>query len=139
VGLAARLVHHPKQVAECDALAQLLEKTTHNEQEGESFMLILEVIRSNPEHLEARLPNIFNDDTHQKWVNLVLQEVFTLDSEVDLVAELKSAIYQCTECWFKSELENLAKNGLPDHTALAWYQLCLNEMKNLKQLRSNPL
>ena len=108
LGLAARLVRAPQCIEACASLLALYKKSTHQVDEAHSFVHLLEKIKSDPNLLEARLPNAFNDQVHQAWGDAVLLESRALDESLDFEVELRSAVHQCSEMWFKNELERLA-------------------------------
>lgn len=139
VGLAARLVRAPQCVQDCFSLVELYEKSDALPQEGHSFIHLVEKIKDNPTLLMARLPNAFNDQVHQSWVNGVVQEAQQLDDEIDFETELKDAVYQCSEAWFKSELERLSKLMPLQGEQLALYHEFMRHFQNFKQKRVNQL
>ncbi|GLR26162.1 DNA primase [Limnobacter litoralis] len=139
LGLAARLVRAPQCVGECFSLVELYEKSDALPQEGHSFIHLVEKIKENPNLLMARLPNAFNDQVHQSWVNGVVQEAQQLDDEIDFETELKDAVYQCSEAWFKSELARLSQLMPLQGEQLVLYHEFMRQFQNFKQKRVNQL
>ena len=138
-GLAARVIKAPSQVRLCESLIQLYEKAEHLPDEAHSFIHLIEKIKADPCLLEARLPHAFNDQVHQSWVNAVLDQAQSLDGSIDFESELRSAVYQCSEIWFKSELERLVAIMPLTGDKLDWYHSCMQQIQELKQKRVNQL
>ncbi|MFN4329435.1 MAG: DNA primase [Limnobacter sp.] len=139
LSLAARLVRAPQAVHECDPLVRLYERQDNPPVEVHSFMHLLAKVRQDAHLLEARLPNAFNDEVHQQWVNMVLAEARGLDDSLEFETELRSAVYQCCEVWFKAELERLSARLPLDGEQQAWYHECMRQFQQLKQKRVNQL
>lgn len=139
LGLAARVVRAPQLVGLCGSLLELYEMELNPAQEVHSFVHLIEKIRMDPNLLEARLQHAFNDEVHQNWVNSVLKEARSLDDALDFETELRSGVYQCSELWFKSELERLAAELPTEGEQLRWYHECMHRFQELKQKRVNQL
>ncbi|HEX4856934.1 MAG TPA: DNA primase [Limnobacter sp.] len=139
LSLAARVIRAPQLAGLCDPLIDLYEREQKPAAEVHSFVHLLEKIRNDPNLLEARLQHAFNDETHQNWVNLVLKEARTLDDSLDFETELRSGVYQCSELWFKAELERLAREMPTQGEQLKWYHECMQRFQELKQKRVNQI
>ncbi|HEX4917433.1 MAG TPA: DNA primase [Limnobacter sp.] len=139
LSLAARLIRAPQLASLCAPLQALYEREERPAPEVHSFIHLLDKVRSDPNLLEARLQHAFNDQVHQDWVNLVLKEARGLDDSLDFETELRSAVYQCSEAWYKAELERLTINLPTQGEQLRWYQECMQRFQELKQKRVNQL
>jgi DNA primase len=139
VGLAARLIRAPHLAHVCDELVALYEREQKPQNEVHSFIHLLTRVKNDPHLLEARLPHAFNDEVHQAWVNGVLKEANALDDILDLESELCSAVYQCSEAWFKAELQRLTEELPISGDKLKWYHECMQRFQQLKQKRVNQL
>jgi DNA primase len=139
LGLAARVIRAPQLVNLCDSLLELYERDQKPATEVHSFVHLLEKIRNDPNLLEARLQHAFNDELHQNWVNSVLKEARGLDDSLDFETELRSGVYQCSELWFKAELERLSQEMPTQGEQLRWYHECMQRFQELKQKRVNQL
>lgn len=139
LSLAARLVRAPQLVSLCEELVDLYGRDPNPPVEVHSFMHLLEKVKNDPNLLEARLQHAFNDEVHQSWVNRVLSEARILDENLDFETELRSAVYQCSEEWFKAELERLSGSAAASEDQKAWYQECMRRLQALKQKRVNQL
>lgn len=139
LSLAARVIRAPQLVNLCDSLLALYEKEEKPAPEVHSFVHLLEKVRIDPNLLEARLQHAFNDEIHQNWVNSVLKEARSLDDSLDFETELRSGVYQCSELWFKNELERLTEAMPTQGEQLRWYHECMQRFQELKQKRVNQL
>lgn len=139
LSLAARVIRAPQLVNLCDSLLALYEREEKPALEVHSFVHLLEKVRSDPNLLEARLQHAFNDEVHQNWVNSVLKEARSLDDSLDFETELRSGVYQCSELWFKDELERLTAAMPTQGEQLQWYHECMQRFQELKQKRVNQL
>jgi hypothetical protein len=139
LSLAARVIRAPQLVGLCDSLLDLYEREQNPAAEVHSFVHLLEKVRNDPKLLEARLQHAFNDEVHQNWVNSVLKEARSLDDSLDFETELRSGVYQCSELWFKAELERLTEEMPTQGEQLRWYHECMQRFQELKQKRVNQL
>ncbi|WP_334118195.1 DNA primase [Limnobacter sp.] len=139
LSLAARVIRAPQLVDLCNSLLDLYEREKNPAVQVHSFVHLLEKIRSDPNLLEARLQHAFNDEVHQNWVNSVLKEARSLDDSLDFETELRSGVYQCSELWFKAELERLTEEMPTQGEQLRWYHECMQRFQELKQKRVNQL
>jgi len=139
LSLAARVIRAPQLVNLCDSLLALYEREEKPAAEVHSFVHLLEKVRNDPNLLEARLQYAFNDEIHQNWVNSVLKEARSLDDSLDFETELRSGVYQCSELWFKDELERLTAEMPTQGEQLRWYHECMQRFQELKQKRVNQL
>lgn len=139
LSLAARVIRAPQLVNLCDSLLALYEREEKPAAEVHSFVHLLEKVRNDPNLLEARLQHAFNDEIHQNWVNSVLKEARSLDDSLDFETELRSGVYQCSELWFKDELERLTAEMPTQGEQLRWYHECMQRFQELKQKRVNQL
>lgn len=139
LSLAARVIRAPQLVELCNSLLELYEREQDPAAEVHSFVHLLEKVRNDPNLLEARLQHAFNDEVHQNWVNSVLKEARSLDDSLDFETELRSGVYQCSELWFKAELERLTAEIPTQGEQLRWYHECMQRFQELKQKRVNQL
>lgn len=138
LGLAARLIRFPQGLPFLAPLLARYERQAHGQTEVYSLLHLVSKVQESPERLEARLQHAFNDEIHQTWVDQAIQECQLLEESLDFETELQDSVYQCSEQWFRSELERLAQIGAPTAEQRQEYLICMQQFLELKQKRNAP-